>query len=494
MDNDNEIELKKNSTEKELMLFLGEELESLRRSKRVKVYDLETEYAKTSRNKLWSIWITLIVTLVAVALITVFVVNGLSWSNEKIDVNLSSFEDLNLQSLFDQLQRTQDKFDEASKRRAELQGALKAKLSRAKMKMDSDLALLENTRLSKSVLSDRRQKIQNDYKDEVSAAHEELDASLASAEAEVKQYEEQLKNYDSQNVARAKEWEQQMDSQRQLHQLEKKQLVDFYEGQLEDSKKILEETRRKDFEDRAAATKEITRRYEAEIATYDPVFKDLKTSRILSAADAKPAGVFDVDTVVAQAGGAALGEAFAATLKDVQSSSRDLDFLYSKSASIPQRNTMKKVVDSQKKLSYDITNSLAAAAVSEIKAKDAEISTLKAEAIKNEQKVKAALEQRDAVEKAGEAYVAILNGSLVDDRTSGFVLDPANSRGIAVFIRDAYLQGVSRDGSTKVDVYSGRSKYTSGSIMYAEGNYYISLDDDNDKSRVSVGDTFRIKK
>ena len=154
MDNDDKI--------KELSLFLGDELEPLKRSKKVKVYDLETEYAKTRANRLWSVWITLGLTFAVFVLVTVFTIRGIGKSNDKIDVNLSSFEDLNLQNLFDQLQRAQDQFDEAAKRKAALQGSLESRISQAKMKMQSDLELLANTRLSKGVLADRKKKIQSD--------------------------------------------------------------------------------------------------------------------------------------------------------------------------------------------------------------------------------------------------------------------------------------------------------------------------------------------
>ena len=140
MDNDDKI--------KELSLFLGDELEPLRRSKKVQVYDLETEYAKTRHNRLWSVWITLGLTFVVFVLVTVFTIRGIGKSNDKIDVNLSSFEDLNLQNLFNQLEKAQEQFDEAVKRRASLQGALDARLDRAKQKMLADLDLLKRTSLS----------------------------------------------------------------------------------------------------------------------------------------------------------------------------------------------------------------------------------------------------------------------------------------------------------------------------------------------------------
>ena len=261
---------------KELSLFLSEELEPLRRSKKVRVYDLETEYAKTRNNRLWNVWIALGLTFVFVILVTICTVRGIGKSAERIDVNLSSFEDLNLQNLFNQLERAQENFEEASKRRASLQGTLDARIERAKQKMQADLDLLKRTSLSKTALAARREKIQSDYNKEVSAAHAEIDEQLKTADAEAKQYEEQLKSYDSENVARAQEWERKMDSERQARQLERQKLVDDYEAQLAQAKNLLEETRKKDFEERKNATNEIAKRYEEELASFDPVIKDIR--------------------------------------------------------------------------------------------------------------------------------------------------------------------------------------------------------------------------
>lgn len=492
MDNDDKV--------KELSLFLGEELEPLRRAKKVKVYDLETEYAKTRHNRLWSVWITLGLTFAVFVLVTVFTIRGIGKSNDKIDVNLSAFEDLNLQNLFDQLQRAQDQFDEAAKRRASLQGTLEARLSQAKMKMQSDLELLANTRLSKPVLADRRKKIQSDYNKEVAAAHADIDEKLSIAEAEVKQYEEQLKAYDSENVSRAQEWEQKMDSERQARQLEKQKLVDSYEKQLADARALLEETRKKDFEDRRAATSEIAKRYEQEIANYDPVIKDSKTTEVITSANQNPLGVFNAQALLGD-DAPAVSEEFSAALASAEANYGDLEYLLSKSAAIPQRNTMKSVVAGEKKLSYTIANQLARAAISEIKAKDRQNVELKEENALMKERVEdadklvaAANEERDFEKNASQAYVNILNSSLVDDKTAGFVLDPKNELGPAVFIRESWKQGVTRDGSTRVEVYNGRSKVAAGSLLFSNNNYYISLDKAADANILTVGSTFRIKK
>ncbi len=492
MDNDDKV--------KELTLFLGDELEPLRRSKKVKVYDLETEYAKTRKNRLWSVWVTLGLTFLVFVLVTVFTIRGIGKSNDKIDVNLSSFEDLNLQNLFNQLERAQENFDEASKRRASLQGNLDSRIARAKQKMQADLELLANTRLSRASLAERRKKIQSDYNAEVQSAHDELDAQLSTADAEVKQYEEQLKSYDSENVARAQEWEKKMDSERQARQLERQKLVDSYEKQLADASALLEETRKKDFEERKNATNEITKRYEQEIASYDPVIKDSKTSGVITSANQKPLGVFNSETLLGE-DAPALSEEFSAALANAQADYADLEYLLSKSAAIPQRNTMKNVVAGEKKLSYTIANGLARAAIAEIKAKDEqnaasaqEIESLKAQVSKAQDAEAAASEERDFEKTASQAYVNILNSSLVDEKTAGYVLDPANERGPAVFVRDAWKALVAEDGSTKVDVYNGRSKAASGVLLFHNQNYYISLDNPADAALLSVGSSFRVKK
>ena len=492
MDNDDKI--------KELSLFLGDELEPLRRSKKVRVYDLETEYAKTRNNRLWNVWIALGLTFVFVILVTICTVRGIGKSAERIDVNLSSFEDLNLQNLFNQLERAQENFEEASKRRAALQGALDARIERAKQKMQADLDLLKRTSLSKTALAARREKIQSDYNKEVSAAHSEIDEQLKTADAEAKQYEEQLKSYDSENVARAQEGERTMDSERQARQLERQKLVDDYEAQLAEARATLEETRRKDFEERKNATNEITKRYEEEIASYDPVIKDSKVTNVITSANQHPLGVFNTQTLLGE-DAPQLSEEFSAALAQTESDYNDLELLLSKSAEIPHRNSMKNVVAGEKKLSYTIANNLARAAINEIKAKDdvnfaasEEVERMKGEVEEAQRLAAEAAEAREFEKTASQSYVNILNSSLVDEKTAGFILNPSAEHGPAVFIRDSWKQNATRDGTTKVDVYNGKTKVATGALLFYADNYYISLDKPELAASLSVGSTFRIKK
>lgn len=476
MGNEDKIETAQSDLEKDVMLFLGDELGSLRKAKRIDVYDLETEYSKTRKNKLWAVWITLALTFVVVVLVTIFTMRGLSASNQNVEVNLSSFETLNLQNLFDQVSRIQEKYDEATKRRVELKGNLDARLARAEMKRESDLELLKNTRLSRSVAQARRAQILSDYEKEIADAHNELDENLAVADAEVAQYAEQLKSYDGESF-RDEKLRQQIDSERQLHQLEKQRLVRTYEDMLENSRVELQETRVKEFEERRAATTEITNRYEAEIALYDPIINDAKILGIVSeAGKLDVAEIYSLEKIVES--DANLSEPFMEALKRIEESYKNLDTLYKQSASIPNRNTMRSVVNAERKLSVELTNGLTLAAVSEIE----NIS----------QKLRETEAQRDAERMENLCFESILNSDIADEKTAGFVMALSGKYGLPVFIREAALPQITRDGSTRVDVFSGRTKISSGFMFFADGKYFIALDDEADKEKISVGNTFRI--
>ena len=469
------------NTESEVMLFLADELEPLRRAKRVNVYDLETEYAKTRKNKLWSVWIMLALTFLVIVLATVFTVGGLSASNEKIDVSFSSFKDLDLQNLFNQLQRTQEKFEEATKRSAELRGHLETRLAQAAMRRDNDLNLLKNTRLSRLIVANRTNEIQASYDDELAAIHSEFDADLAAAEAEAKQYEEQLKSYDSENVARAQKWEQQMDSERQVYQLERERLVESYEARLETARQNLEATRQKNFEEKIAVTNEITKRYEGELDALDPVIKDSETLAVINSLAEVYPQKFDAEAIIALDEN--ISENFAAALRQAQADYDNLELLYSHSTSIPNRNTMKDVSVSEKKLSDAMVNRVAQAAIAEIQERTSSSEDL-------EEQLRTAEIQRDSARAAIQAYVGILNSSVVDENIAGFVLDPFASYGVAVFVRSVYLNGMRQDGGTKVEIYDGDVLVATGAFLGVSGSYYISLDDDSDREKISVGNTF----
>ncbi|MBQ1591644.1 MAG: hypothetical protein II077_06360, partial [Treponema sp.] len=263
----------------------------------------------------------------------------------------------------------------ATKRRSELNGNLEARLNAAKLAMDNDLEVLADSTLPDDVKKEKRAKIREDYNAEVLAAHTEFDAPLLAAETEVKQYEEQLKNFDSENVARAQKYEQQMDSERQIYELEKSRTTKNFQDKLDQAAKELQETRQKSIEDRRKATREIASRYEGELASLDPTIKDSKVNKIISDAESKLGpSIFDANAFIKLAGNTS--QEFSASLKQAQADYENLFALYQQASSIPYKNSMKTLVPAERKLSYNIIAALTSSASSEIKAKNSELEKL----------------------------------------------------------------------------------------------------------------------
>ena len=152
MDNDNKIDTFDDSKQesKEVSLFLQEELIPLKKKKTLTTYNLEKEYAKTKKNRNYSIWIIMAITVAAVVLATWLTISGLSAKNNKLQVSLESFEDLNLRNLFDALSKTQDLYEKAAKAKAELEASLESRLTQAKRNKDVDFANLSNMKLARN--------------------------------------------------------------------------------------------------------------------------------------------------------------------------------------------------------------------------------------------------------------------------------------------------------------------------------------------------------
>ena len=193
MDNDNKIDTFDDSKQesKEVSLFLQEELIPLKKKKTLTTYNLEKEYAKTKKNRNYSIWIIMAITVAAVVLATWLTISGLSAKNNKLQVSLESFEDLNLRNLFDALSKTQDLYEKAAKAKAELEASLESRLTQAKRNKDVDFANLSKMKLARKQRLEKEAEIIKRYNSIVFQAHEDLDEKLKAAELELKQYEEQ---------------------------------------------------------------------------------------------------------------------------------------------------------------------------------------------------------------------------------------------------------------------------------------------------------------
>ena len=469
-----------NAVEKNVLLFLSEELESLRKAKKVDSYNLETEYGKTRKNILWSVWIMLFFTFAVVGLFTYFSVKKVTADERTVEVDFDSFEDMNLRNLFDALSRTQELYESASRRHAELQGALAAQLSHAQQNLDAELEMMKKMRLSRKAAKQRRDALQAEYDESVKLAHSQYDAQIASAEVEVRQYEKQLKSYDSENVARAQEWEKRMDSERQVYELERRRTVENYEKQVNRLKDELDESRRKSIEDRRQTVNEVSARYESELALYDPVIKDERFNRIIGENDSGKNGSPVFQSLSA---GGAYSENFKAAMERISRQKEDFKYLDSFSEKIPYHNDMQSAVHARQDILDKITDTFASAAEEEIRQADMRTARVKV--------------QLDVSEKEKNMYInnyeglaRILNSGSIDADADGYVIDAGNSAGPAIFLKDRVRAGVKNNGSTVAVVLNeAGEEVVSGALWFKGKMFFFSPDDDS----INIKDGWTIK-
>lgn len=473
MDNDNKIDTFDDSKQesKEVSLFLQEELIPLKKKKTLTTYNLEKEYAKTKKNINYSIWIIMAITVAAVVLATWLTISGLSAKNNKLQVSLESFEDLNLRNLFDALSKTQDLYEKAAKAKAELEASLESRLTQAKRNKDVDFANLSKMKLARKQRLEKEAEIIKRYNSIVFQAHEDLDEKLKAAELELKQYEEQLKSFDSENVAKAQTWEREMDSQRQVHEIETLRLTEEYENQLAEMKKQMTENNERNYQERRMAVNDLTTHYEARIAKLDPAIKDNKVIAVIERASALgPGASINVEAINQNV--AVRDDDYTAELNETKRKFDDFLVLSNYAQTIPYSNGMTGVVASERQIAYDMTYSIARTGAERI-------SKLKSENIQLSTQLDNSKAEASRLKNSLNTSNGLLDNYAKSVKADGFILSYSPGSAAVIFVASSVKANVKNDGSSKGTVYDGQGTVVAtGSLWFKDSVYYLTLDEE----------------
>lgn len=408
---DNDIKIAENTSVQE---FLQDELIQLTKETVIS-YDLDTEYAKTRKNKSWFTLKVLVVCFAVVALLTLGLSAYISYKANNINVNISVFDDLNLKALLDSVSRTQSMYQDALKSKKELETSLAYILKDADEKRSMDLFTLESLGLDKNTVRARTDEIEREYQAAVAAAHDEYDARIEAADAVMQEYKAQLDEYNNAGLQAQIE----LDSERQLHQAELQRVTDFYEKILAETQDKLDKKQRDSFDNQKKSVSAVTQKYQADIDALDPTIVDMRGAEIILQATGDdsvthfnvnsyianiqpvysepPAPVAATQTEEESAG--ASGESamadeesedeaqsdeapseqgtaspapgiyensFVRTLRDAQRKLSDYDYVHAIVASIPQQYSIPEYVGAMNALTYQVADELARSASEEI--------------------------------------------------------------------------------------------------------------------------------
>ena len=281
MGNDNKIteEEKSNQIHKEVMLFLGKELERIHQTSSEQSYNIEKEYAKSKKNHSPFSAFMLIGCFLVVFAIAFIMTKTISAHNEEITVSVAEFDDLNLKNLLNTVGTAQTNYDNAVKKRATIEGDMTVKLKVAEDAQTNDIFVIDSmTRLTKKKRAELVAEAEKKYRDTVAAIHEEYEGQLAQADKEIQEYKAQLAEFDSAKVQAAQEKEKALDTERRVKELEQKKIKDQYESRIIEMNQKLAETQRRNSEEIRTAVRSVSEQYQAEIALLDPKLNDAKAT------------------------------------------------------------------------------------------------------------------------------------------------------------------------------------------------------------------------
>ncbi len=269
MGNDNKINAK-NQIHEEVKIFLGDELKPLKKHAEAS-YNLVNEYEKTRHNRNKSVWFVLAGCFAFVALATFAVTKIAQNANSRISINIDTFDDLNLSGLLDSVGRTENRYETAERELLSLELSMKNEIDQAKQKYDNDMFTLDSVKsvTSKSTVQKRQKEIKTAYERSVQKIHGEYDAKIEEARRKVDEVKKQLDSYDEEqlNLAQSKGV---MDSQKQLNEMERKDLSSKYDKQIKALRQELVTQQIKANKAQREAVEEVRRQYQAKIDQYDP--------------------------------------------------------------------------------------------------------------------------------------------------------------------------------------------------------------------------------
>ena len=481
MGNDNKItkisdEQRSNQIHKEVMLFLGKELERIHHTSSEQSYNIEKEYAKTKKRHSPFTSLMLIGSFLVVLLIAFIMIKTISAHNEEITVSVSAFDDLNLKNLLNTVGAAQTNYDNAVKNLATIESDMTVKLKAAEDAHTNDIFVIDSmTRLTKKRRGELVEEAEKKYKETVAAIHEEYDGQIVSAEKEVQEYKSQLAEFDTAKVQAAKEKEKALDSERRVKELEQQKIKDQYESRIAELDKKLSDTQRRNSEEMRTAVSNVSAQYQAEIALLDPNLNDAKANSIISGTKAAGFADFNAGTTVSQRG--INSQKVVSVLNDYQKIYDDYKYLDKTVAGIPQKNSIPSYVAASHKLVNKMSSAFADTTISfynETVQLNGKINSLTDELEESRKQIS---QQQEYYEQSYETLLGLA-------KTSAVLVSATDYDSIKIYVTGKARYLITEAGA---DAEFKADKTIKGKIFRAEDDsFYFVVGEDKEGNRLEV--------
>lgn len=468
MDNDNKINISK----PEVKLFLGDKIVPADLSS-TSTYDIEKEFEKAKANRSYKVMLILVGMGIFVVLFSIFFSKYVKVQNEKMKVSVESFDDLNLRRLLDSVSRIENEISLAMAEKKQIDDTYKESISSAEQFRDADLHTLQYMNLSKYEFSKQRQAIIDSCEHKKALIKATYDEDTEYIDAKIKELTDQLAAMDSANLERAQQMQSEIDSQRQVFEIEKQQLVDEYETNIETLKSQLATQKEEAYKERNKAIDTVAARYKKEIASLkatiaslDPVLSDAKAAAIVDEANKLENSAPQFLSPIAEK--FELAENDVLLLAAIDGKLANFDYLAGVIEAQPHKNSLASFARARNFILHSFADDTAALLTS--------ILSARTEAEENAVELGAVV----------HSYEFYLESQLKESGDFGCVVDPRDKSEIVVYVSPVYKETIE---DTPAYVYRKANELIGEVVLKKQGNKIVAVPQNSRVgSKIKVGD------
>ncbi|ULQ60729.1 hypothetical protein K7I13_05515 [Brucepastera parasyntrophica] len=452
MDNDNEVDSGEIIQQKEVKLFLQGFMSGLK-TEPPALYDLETEYEKTRKNRSWFVIILITAAILLVAAGLWLASSLISRQTRDVSVGIEEFEDLNLRNLLDMASRVESALMTAISEKANLEGMMKTELDTLSLRTETERHVISSLSLPAAEETARLAAVNSTFTAGEQAVRERYMPRINICDAQIAEYREQMTTFDLARIEEAQLRQENVNSERRLFELEKQQIRDHYEEIIGDLRYQMENSQEASFRTQVENLNMVSSRYRQEISRLDPVFSDSRGREILSGFEEEESLPVPFEDPPVQAA-EELGidsEIFNMIREDYQ----NIDYLINTMFSIPWRNSassylrgIQTLAHSAGKKADDFMQEFFGQVVEQRDMYESQIQTIYDAAEQNEQQL---LEQIAGIslslDESGRLlsqYEYFFRSMVEKSGNAGYVIDPRDRNKILVYVDPLYgneLQG-----------------------------------------------------
>lgn len=468
MDNDNKINISK----PEVRLFLGDKIVPADLSS-TSTYDIEKEFEKAKANRSYKVMLILVGMGIFVVLFSIFFSKYVKVQNEKMKVSVESFDDLNLRRLLDSVSRIENEISLAMAEKKQIDDTYKESISSAEQFRDADLHTLQYMNLSKYEFSKQRQAIIDSCEHKKALIKATYDEDTEYIDAKIKELTDQLAAMDSANLERAQQMQSEIDSQRQVFEIEKQQLVDEYETNIETLKSQLATQKEEAYKERNKAIDTVAARYKKEIASLkatiaslDPVLSDAKAAAIVDEANKLENSAPQFLSPIAEK--FELAENDVLLLAAIDGKLANFDYLSGVIEAQPHKNSLASFARARNFILHSFADDTVSLLTS--------ILSARTEAEENAVELGAVV----------HSYEFYLESQLKESGDFGCVVDPRNKNEIVVYVSPVYKETIE---DTPAYVYRKANELIGEVVLKKQGNKIVAVPQNSRVgSKIKVGD------